>query len=164
MWGRTMAEKIKSSPAAFNRLEKLLKPYEKAGRNPSSDFLIWFLETIYRLDDVEARDAICDQSNDAGIDAITVDELSRSVVVFQSKRREKSDKTLGDTDLKAFVGSLKQFHGKKNVDALLKTATLSSELRGHSSQQRDRHIYQEQRRASEFSCQRNVRMSPITAT
>jgi hypothetical protein len=124
-----MAKQTKKYEKEFNQLETLLKPYEKVSRSPSCDFLTWFLETIYRLDDIEARDAICDTQDDGGIDGITVDEPSRSIVLFQSKRREKPATTLGDKDLKHFVGSVSQFRTKKNVEALIKSAKIAPELK-----------------------------------
>ena len=51
----------------------LLKPYVDKGRPVSIAFLNWFLEHIYRLDRVDAEDAICDKNNDRGIDGIYVD-------------------------------------------------------------------------------------------
>lgn len=120
--------KIKTDAAIYAKLETLLKPYDKVSRNPSCDFLTWFLETIYRLDEIEAQDAVCDQKDDGGIDALLVDDGSRQIVLFQAKRRQ-ANKTLGDNDLKHFVGSLKQFESRKTVEALLASDTIDEGLK-----------------------------------
>jgi hypothetical protein len=60
------------------------------------------------MDDTSADDAICDGSQDKGIDAIYVDELNEEIVVFQSKTVESANKTIGDTSLKEFAGTLNQ--------------------------------------------------------
>jgi len=99
----------RSDPKAFKQLEEAIAPYMAKGRTASASFLIWFLETVYRLDTVEAQDAVCDSRLDAGIDALIVNDNQREVVLFQAKRREKLPAALGDKDLKTFVGSLTQF-------------------------------------------------------
>ena len=48
------------------------------------------------MDDTSADDAICDGSQDKGIDAIYVDELNEEIIVFQSKTVESANKTIGD--------------------------------------------------------------------
>lgn len=105
-----------------------VRPYEVSGRTESAALLLWFLETIYRLDDVEAQDAVCDRKQDAGIDAISVDDDRNEVVLFQAKRRSKLPATLGDTDLKEFVGSLQQFKSEASIRKLMKE-TKNDELR-----------------------------------
>ncbi len=110
-----------SSSKYFNLLNKLVKPYHANGRTESASFLIWFLETIYRLDSVDAHDAVCDSRLDAGIDALTVNPDHREVVLFQAKRKEKLPATLGDKDLKSFVGSLAQFKDSATVKKMLQT-------------------------------------------
>src|SRR5262245_55531058 len=94
------AKWVKSDPKAFSVLESFVAPFGAKGRTNSAAFLIWFLQTVYRLDDVEAEDAVCDQQHDEGFDAIVVSDQRREIVVFQAKRREKLAATLGDTDLK----------------------------------------------------------------
>lgn len=58
------------------------------------------------MDDTSADDAICDGSQDKGINAIYVDELNEEIIVFQSKTVESANKTIGDTSLKEFAGAL----------------------------------------------------------
>lgn len=56
-------------------------------------------------------------------DAIAANDLRRELVVFQAKRREKLPATLGDADLKAFVGSLTQLGSAASVKKLAATTT-----------------------------------------
>jgi restriction endonuclease Mrr len=73
----------------FETLENILKRFEAKGRNSSAAFLIWFLRTIYRMDDVEAEDAVCDATDDGGIDGLITDDDLKEIVLFQGKRRER---------------------------------------------------------------------------
>lgn len=118
-----MAKTIKSDPTIFEDLESQVKRFDAAGRARSIPLLLWFLETVYRLDQVEAEDAVCDSPGDAGFDAIAANDLRRELVVFQAKRREKLPATLGDVDLKAFVGSLVQLNSAASVKTLAATTT-----------------------------------------
>jgi len=92
-----MARATRSDRADFQRVEDLTKRYEIAGRTKSAALLIWFLETVYRLDDIEAQDAVCDRQHDAGIDAVVTNDGRQEVVLFQAKRREKLPAMLGQT-------------------------------------------------------------------
>ncbi|KAB2650192.1 MAG: hypothetical protein DVB32_11290 [Verrucomicrobia bacterium] len=118
-----MARQIHSDPTAFLKLESHVQQYEATGRTESAAFLIWFLQAIYRLDDVEAQDAVCDRKGDLGFDALTVNDGSQEIVVFQAKRKEKTPATLGDSDLKKFVGALKHFETKETVDEAVQAST-----------------------------------------
>jgi hypothetical protein len=106
----------------------LVKQHEASGRTKSAAFLIWFLQTIYRLDETEAQDAVCDRREDMGIDAVTVNDDSEEIVLFQAKRKEKLPTTLGDSDLKSFIGALAQFKDKESIERLVK-ATDNTEFR-----------------------------------
>lgn len=108
-------------------LEQNVARFSLPGRSKSIALLLWFLDAVYRLDEVEAQDAICDRQGDGGLDAIAVDDAHQEIVVFQSKRREGLHATLGDVDLKTFVGSLSQIATPESVDALVKT-TRNEEL------------------------------------
>jgi hypothetical protein len=119
---------IKSNSADFDTLKTFIAPLEAKGRTESAAFLIWFLQTIFRLDDVDAEDAVCDRKHDEGFDAIVVNDQGREIAVFQAKRREKLPATLGDTDLKEFVGSLAHLGNRDSVEHLIKT-TKNDELR-----------------------------------
>ena len=114
---------IKSDPTIFAELEGRVKAFDAPGRLRSIGLLLWFLETVYRLDQVEAEDAVCDSPGDAGFDAIATNDLRREIVVFQSKRREKLPATLGDVDLKTFVGALAQLGSSASVKKLAATTS-----------------------------------------
>ena len=85
---------IRSDRKAFRKLEDKVKPHEITGRTPSAAFLIWFLQTIYRLDEDEAIDGVCDNSLDAGVDALYTDDSHQELVLFQAKRKAKLPGTL----------------------------------------------------------------------
>jgi hypothetical protein len=106
----------------FADLERYSLDYDIPGRTKSAALLLWFLNAVYRLDETEAEDAVCDKKNDAGFDAICVDDGSQEIVVFQSKRKEKIPSTLGDVDLKTFIGSLSQLATASSVKELIKSS------------------------------------------
>src|SRR3981081_1615023 len=87
----TMAnpKRVYSNADDFTSLETFIAPFNAQGRTESAALLIWFLQTIYRLDEVDAEDAVCDRKHDEGVDAIIVNDPRREVVLFQAKRREK---------------------------------------------------------------------------
>ena len=65
----------------YSKLKPVLAPFEAKGRGESIAFLSWFLENIFRLDEVTADDAICDRPNDRGIDGIYVDHTLEEISV-----------------------------------------------------------------------------------
>lgn len=99
-----------------------------AGQSDSKALLNWFLFNVFRLDDIDARDSICDKENDKGIDGVWADEDSEEIYLFQAKYTKLANKTLGDTDLKDFVGSASWFAKAESVEKLLKS-TANSELK-----------------------------------
>jgi len=123
-----MAKSVKSNPIIFAEIENRVKQFDAAGRTASIALLLWFLETVYRLDQVEAEDAVCDSPGDAGFDAVAADDLRREIVVFQAKRCESIPATLGDVDLKIFVGSLAQLNTATSVKKLI-TTTFNADLK-----------------------------------
>ena len=54
-------------------------------RTESRQFLAWFLEHYYRLEETEASDCICDGFYDKGVDGLYVDDHLGKVDVFQAK-------------------------------------------------------------------------------
>src|SRR5215212_1165992 len=78
------------------------------GRTEARAFLAWFLENYYRLEETEAADSICDGRHDKGVDGIYVNDQIGQIDVFQGSVAQ-GKKTLGDTALKEFAGSLSQF-------------------------------------------------------
>jgi hypothetical protein len=98
---------------SYGSLVDLIKPYTEKGRPFSIAFLNWFLEHIYRLEQVAAEDVICDKSNDRGIDGIYVDTEKDEIHIFQSKTKQKG--TIGDKDIREFSGTINQL---RTPDAL----------------------------------------------
>jgi hypothetical protein len=99
--------------------EHHLKPYEKRAPDFSGKFTRWFLEHIYRLDDMDADDACVDAQHDKGVDAIYVDDVSETVFIIQTKTKTKNGAEFGDTDLKEFYGTLQQFDSKEKIEQVL---------------------------------------------
>lgn len=102
---------------AFSEHE--LKPYEKRAPDFSGRFIRWFLENIYRLEEITADDACVDSKHDKGVDAIYVDDVSESVFIIQAKTKTKDNAEIGDTEIKEFYGTLGQFDSKEKIDEIL---------------------------------------------
>lgn len=100
---------------------KLFGGHAMKERTESRQFLAWFLENYYRLDQMEVSDCICDGNYDKGIDGIYVNDQLGHIDVFQSTLAH-GPKTLGDTALKEFAGTLSQLKDKETVENLLKTS------------------------------------------
>ncbi len=92
------------------------------GRTESASFLIWYLENYYRLDTQEAVDSVCDQNGDKGVDGIYIDEANQTIDILQIKISQNPSRTIGDTALKEFYGTLSQFNSKESVQNLIDTA------------------------------------------
>lgn len=103
----------------YKNVKELVAPYEAKGRGESASFLSWFLENVYRLDEVTADDSLCDKPNDKGIDGIYVDDNAEEIHFFQSKLVQSEKKTVGDVQLKNLLGSLKQFETRESVEKIL---------------------------------------------
>lgn len=103
----------------YPELQKRLAPLVEDGWAESEAFVLWFLLNVFRLDETVAQDAICDGFDDKGVDAIYVDNDEEVIYVFQSKLTQKVDSTLGDTDLKEFLGSLHQFSTPEKIKLLI---------------------------------------------
>ena len=105
--------------AYTNLIKNLLRGYSFVGRAEPVAFLVWFLENIFRLDDIEAADAICDGPGDRGIDAIYVDRDNSEVTFFQSKTRQTEGRDLGDQPIRDFYGSIAQFDTRAKIRAAI---------------------------------------------
>lgn len=103
--------------SAFSEHE--LKPYEKRAPDFSGRFIRWFLENIYRLDEIDADDACVDAKHDKGVDAIYVDDVTETVYIIQAKTKTKDNAEFGDTEIKEFYGTLQQFDSRKKIDEIL---------------------------------------------
>ena len=95
--------------------------YSDPKRSESAAFLIWYLENYYRLDPDEAVDYVCDQMGDKGIDGIYVDDDLQTIYVFQARLSQKQ-RTVGDTALKEFAGTLAQLSDPESVQNLVTSA------------------------------------------
>jgi hypothetical protein len=107
----------------YTDLVLIIQPYKIPGREEASAFLNWFLVNIYRLDILEVQNIVCDGRGDKGIDGIYVNENEECIDIFQAKTVQNSSKTLGDTQLKEFVGSLKQLETAEGVDSTISTTS-----------------------------------------
>jgi hypothetical protein len=112
----------------YENLVQIAQPYKVPGREEASAFLSWFLVHIYRLDIIEVQNIVCDGHGDKGIDGIYVNENEECIDIFQSKTVQNPGKTLGDTQLKEFVGSLKQLETPEGVQSMIST-TGNSQLK-----------------------------------
>lgn len=91
-------------------------------RSESASFLIWYLEQYYRLDTTDAIDAVCDQGGDKGVDGIFINDNDLTITIFQSKISHKSNSTVGDAQLRGFLGTLRQFKSVEAATHLMSTA------------------------------------------
>ena len=89
-------------------------------RTESRQFLAWFLDNYYRLEDHEIDDCICDGPDDKGIDGIYVNEQLSQIDIFQATIAQ-SPKSLGDSLLKKFKGTLDQFGTAEKAEAVQKS-------------------------------------------
>lgn len=99
--------------------EQYLKPYVKRAPDFSGKFIRWFLEHIYRLEQLDADDACVDAKHDKGVDAIYVDDISETVFIIQAKTSTKDNAEFGDTDIREFYGTLQQFDSKEKIEAVV---------------------------------------------
>lgn len=99
---------------AFSEHE--LKPYEKRAPDFSGRFIRWFLENIFRLEEIDADDACVDAKHDKGVDAIYVDDVSETAYIIQAKTKTKDNAELGDAEIKEFYGTLQQFDSKNKIE------------------------------------------------
>lgn len=97
----------------------VLAPYAGRANDISSQFILWFLENVFRLDEQDAVDAVVDAHMDKGIDAVFSDDGTETVYIFQSKVNSKAKGTIPETDIKDFYASLQQFSTPEAVQAIL---------------------------------------------
>ena len=100
---------------------KLFSEYLDPKRTESASFLIWYMENYYRLDKLEAVDAVCYQSGDKGVDGIYVNDNDLTITVIQSRISQRADRTIGDSSLREFYGTLAQFRNAASISNLIKT-------------------------------------------
>lgn len=114
--------------AEFDLLEAEFSSHLVGNRTESTAMLAWFLENVWREEPGDVETALCDGSNDKGIDAIVVDHDAREITVLQAKHRRSANPSQGDGDLKTFLGVATYFRGPEGIDALLSSAP-NDELR-----------------------------------
>lgn len=113
----------------FPNILELFNEYRDENRSNSAAFLIWYLENYYRLDSIDAIDAVCDKRGDKGIDGIYINHAEGTIDIFQTKLSERIGRTLGDSHLKEFVGSLTQFASLDSLKKLQESSTTHPDLR-----------------------------------
>lgn len=112
---------MRADELTYDNIIRLITPIMKrTGLRQSAAFLFWFLENVYRLEETVARDSVCDQQNDKGIDGIYVDHNNEEIHFFQAKLRESDIGRIGDVSPKSFMGSVRQFDTAANIDTILK--------------------------------------------
>ncbi len=117
----------KGPDLTYPSILRLIKPVLVAGRTDSHAFLVWFLQHYYRFDETEAQDTVCDGPDDKGVDGVYVDENLETIDLFQCKLVQNVNKTLGDTQLKEFVGTISQFRDPQEI-VRIAAATSNREL------------------------------------
>jgi hypothetical protein len=106
---------------SYTNILNLIQPYKVSGRTESTAFLHWFLVNLYRLDVMEVEDIVFDGRGDKGIDGIYVNHNEECIDIFQAKLVQKATKTLGDTQLKEFIGSLSQLVTEQGIESLIQS-------------------------------------------
>src|SRR5208337_2740059 len=92
------------------KTEKLLKDqvtsiYEQFPTLPDDDlFLLWCMRALFTDSDQQAADSLSGQKNDKNIDAVLVDQITRTVVIAQGKYRKNiNGKTEKRNDVMSFA-------------------------------------------------------------
>lgn len=112
--------RMKSTDLNYNFLSKRVARFtERTGLGESASFLVWFLENVYRLEETDARDAVCDHSNDKGIDGVYVDHNNEEIHFLQAKIRQSDTGKIGDVGPKNLMGSVAQFDTVDKVKTIL---------------------------------------------
>jgi len=112
------------------KLKSEIERHREGFRNPSAAFLIWYLVNFFRISVEDAKDSICDNQGDKGIDGIWVDETEdeEEIYLFQSKFSPIDTGAQGDNDLRNFMGARSWFDSPENVQKLL-DSTANKELK-----------------------------------
>ena len=114
----------------YATLSQRLEPIvQRTGLGESAAFLVWFLENVYRLEETDARDAVCDHKNDKGIDGIYIDHNNEEIHFLQAKIRQKDHGRVGDVGPKQLMGSVTQFDTSGKVATIL-GGNADAELKG----------------------------------
>jgi hypothetical protein len=106
----------------YSNLPKVIGAVGKDVKEQSRQFLVWFLQNYYHLEETEAFDVVCDDTYDKGVDGIYVNEHLKRIDIFSSSIVKKPKGT-GDVKPKEFQGSLIQFKSSTSVRQLEKDTT-----------------------------------------
>lgn len=106
----------------YPEILKEIEYYNIEGRTESASFLMWYLEKYFRLDQQLAIDSVCDNNGDKGVDGIYLNEGLGTIDIFQTKIAQSERKSIGDSTLKEFIGTIDQFTSKEKLENLIKTA------------------------------------------
>lgn len=119
-WAQDSLSGVKPTDLAYTSLsQRLTSITKRTGLGESAAFLVWFLENVYRLEETDARDAVCDHQNDKGIDGIYVDHNNEEIHFLQAKIRQKDHGKVGDVGPKNLMGSVAQFSSSDKVSTIL---------------------------------------------
>jgi hypothetical protein len=101
----TMAnpKRVYSNADDFTSLETFIAPFNAQGRTESAALLIWFLQTIYRLDEVDAEDAVCDKGGDEGYDYKSSFKSQTDVHALRDEILKAYEKDINIKRAKAFA-------------------------------------------------------------
>ena len=113
---------MSSIDLSYPKILDLFPQHLDPKRTESASFLIWYLENYLRLETIEAVDSVCDQHGDKGVDGIYLNEDANTIEIYQSKISQKKVSSIGDTLLKEFAGTLKQFENASTLKNLIKSA------------------------------------------
>lgn len=110
---------VEPTDLKYESLKTQIAPIQtRTGLGESASFLVWFLQNVYRLDETDARDAVCDHANDKGIDGIYVDHNNAELHFLQAKIRQNTNGAIGDVGPKNLMGSIQQFDSVDKVAAV----------------------------------------------
>src|SRR5262245_15575127 len=98
-----------SMPSDYSLINEEARVFKKGSRTDTAALLAWFLSAVWRVEPEDIDDAICDGTGDKGIDGLLVNEDLSEITVFQSKYRNSSANTQGDSELKQLVGAAAYF-------------------------------------------------------
>ncbi len=104
---------------SYPNILKIVGVHQVKERSESRAFLAWFLENYYRLEESELHDCICDGDSDRGIDGIYVNDHFGQIDIFQARLVQKK-RTIGDSGVRDFVGTLSQLRNANAVRQLEK--------------------------------------------
>jgi hypothetical protein len=104
----------------YTRIQEEAQAYLTGTRGASAALLAWFLAAVWRVEEEDIDDAICDGSGDKGIDGLLVDDTLGEITILQSKHRDSADAGQGDADLERLVGAAAYFETPETVDGLLR--------------------------------------------